>query len=51
MSSNQDFGVEQIFWADDFQADDPSPPKTVSYTEVVFWTNVAIHIITIKNND
>ena len=25
MSSNQDFGVEQFFRADDFQAVDPSP--------------------------
>ena len=23
--SNQDFGVEQFFWADDFRADEPSP--------------------------
>ncbi len=25
MSSSQDFGVEQFFQADEFQADDPSP--------------------------
>ena len=25
MSTNQDFGVEQIFRADEFRADDPSP--------------------------
>ena len=25
VSSNQDFGVEQFFPADEFQADDPSP--------------------------
>jgi hypothetical protein len=25
VSSNQDFGVEQFFQADEFQADDPSP--------------------------
>jgi hypothetical protein len=25
VSSNQDFGVEQFFRADEFRADDPSP--------------------------
>ncbi len=27
MSSNRDFAVEQIFRADEFRADDPSPKK------------------------
>ncbi len=31
MSSNQDFGVEQFFRADEFQADDPTP-----FTKVLF---------------
>jgi hypothetical protein len=26
VSSSRDFGVEQFFRADDFRADDPSPP-------------------------
>jgi hypothetical protein len=29
VSSNQDFGVEQFFRADEFQADDPSPNVSI----------------------
>jgi len=31
VSSSWDFGVEQFFQADDFQADDPSPFLLVKY--------------------
>ncbi len=31
MSSNRDFAVEQIFRADDFRADDPSPSFLKTY--------------------
>jgi hypothetical protein len=30
VSSSRDFGVEQIFRADEFRADDPSPSKSAN---------------------
>jgi hypothetical protein len=34
VSSNRDFAVEQIFRADDFRADDPSPFQRVTLNYV-----------------
>ena len=46
VSSSQDFGVEQFFWADEFRAVDPSPIKDVFlFQYFTSWIYVTIGLI------